>query len=530
VAALRRAAVVGGLAGSVGMTGGVAWAGSTPWVRFIATELESTPTGLPTVPPSTIDALLQSRISTSRNGQYWAAQVITLQNAATSRAVISGTRSGTIDFALGRLQTMPGLGVAFESSASGFDAEVLVNDSGDVSISGNLVPTTADEAIVLYRRSTQTYSFVAREGSAIPGVVGETFGGSLDQRTLLNNGRVVFRDSGTTGPLGGNFDEFVFLSASADASVPFASVVQSGVLVPPGQSIAPSVPLNDIELGYGVSDDGTKYIARGILGRAAPNVAVVVNGAIALEQGQALPGAPVPTPELSTALAMTDAGMGPSGDWYITGRALPTGTGLPTAPWLVFNNRIIFTADNDFPGGLPGERVNAVNGISITTRGDLFYSVSTVPNDAGVNRTLGVVIPVVGDAFVVYQSGTPIDFNNNGDPSDDTWFISSVFSATMADDGTVYLITRYLNVGDVIGYIPVTLPPGGCGPSDVAGANQNVGADGQLTADDIIVFLGWYFASDTRADVAGANQSTTPDGQFTADDIIVFLGRYFAGC
>lgn len=66
--------------------------------------------------------------------------------------------------------------------------------------------------------------------------------------------------------------------------------------------------------------------------------------------------------------------------------------------------------------------------------------------------------------------------------------------------------------------------------SDVAGANQAVGADGFLAADDIIVFLGWFFANDARADVAGANQSTTPDTLLTADDIIVFLGRFFAGC
>ncbi|MCU0688242.1 MAG: hypothetical protein MUE97_00655 [Phycisphaerales bacterium] len=72
--------------------------------------------------------------------------------------------------------------------------------------------------------------------------------------------------------------------------------------------------------------------------------------------------------------------------------------------------------------------------------------------------------------------------------------------------------------------------PTACTPSDVAGPNQTVGPDGVLTADDIIVFLGWFFATDTRADVAGANQSTTPDSQFTADDIIVFLGRYFEGC
>lgn len=65
--------------------------------------------------------------------------------------------------------------------------------------------------------------------------------------------------------------------------------------------------------------------------------------------------------------------------------------------------------------------------------------------------------------------------------------------------------------------------------ADVAGANQSVGPDGNLTADDIIVFLGWYFAGDPRGDVAGPNQSPIPDGNFTADDVIVFFGWYFAG-
>jgi hypothetical protein len=65
---------------------------------------------------------------------------------------------------------------------------------------------------------------------------------------------------------------------------------------------------------------------------------------------------------------------------------------------------------------------------------------------------------------------------------------------------------------------------------DIAGAGQTIGGDGQLTADDIIVFIGWFFAADTRADVAGSGQVPTPDGQFTADDIIVFINRFFAGC
>jgi hypothetical protein len=67
-------------------------------------------------------------------------------------------------------------------------------------------------------------------------------------------------------------------------------------------------------------------------------------------------------------------------------------------------------------------------------------------------------------------------------------------------------------------------------PADVAGPGQSIGGDNALTADDIIVYLNWFFASDARADVAGAGQSSTPDGQFTSDDIIVFLNRFFAGC
>jgi hypothetical protein len=69
-----------------------------------------------------------------------------------------------------------------------------------------------------------------------------------------------------------------------------------------------------------------------------------------------------------------------------------------------------------------------------------------------------------------------------------------------------------------------------CGPSDIAGPGQGAGADGELTADDIIVFLNAFFAGDPIADVAGPGQDPNADKEFTADDIIVFLNRFFAGC
>jgi hypothetical protein len=78
--------------------------------------------------------------------------------------------------------------------------------------------------------------------------------------------------------------------------------------------------------------------------------------------------------------------------------------------------------------------------------------------------------------------------------------------------------------------VSLTVASCACGLSDVAGPGQSVGSDSVLTADDIIVYLNWFFAGDTRADVAGPGQSSVPDSQFTADDIIVFLNRFFAGC
>jgi hypothetical protein len=83
--------------------------------------------------------------------------------------------------------------------------------------------------------------------------------------------------------------------------------------------------------------------------------------------------------------------------------------------------------------------------------------------------------------------------------------------------------------GDIVLNFRTNLP-GGCGFSDVASAGQVLGADGELTADDIIVFIGWFFTTDTRADIAGAGQTVGADGQFTADDIILFINRFFAGC
>lgn len=70
-----------------------------------------------------------------------------------------------------------------------------------------------------------------------------------------------------------------------------------------------------------------------------------------------------------------------------------------------------------------------------------------------------------------------------------------------------------------------------CDAADVAGIGGTTGGDGQLTADDVIVFIGALLSGDaTIADIAGLGGTAGPDGQVSADDLIAFLAAYFTPC
>jgi trimeric autotransporter adhesin len=184
--------------------------------------------------------------------------------------------------------------------------------------------------------------------------------------------------------------------------------------------------------------------------------------------------------------------------------------------------------------------------------GSFFYPSLSNPSSMFTGYTFGTPPPTVGsqvlstslctgaDAIIsVVPTGTgpfTYQWRKNG-VAIDTLANPTAASANLllvsvtASDVAVYDCVISTPCGSVTSApSPLTLLTCACNPSDVAGANQSIGADGALKADDIIVHLGWFFASDARADVAGPNQSTAPDTEFTADDIIVFLGRYFAGC
>lgn len=86
------------------------------------------------------------------------------------------------------------------------------------------------------------------------------------------------------------------------------------------------------------------------------------------------------------------------------------------------------------------------------------------------------------------------------------------------------------------------LPDGSPNPADIAavgGTIENPGEpDGQLTSDDLVVFVGLFSESPgcpgttpcNRADVASVGGFPPSDGELTVDDLIVFINSFSAGC
>jgi hypothetical protein len=196
-------------------------------------------------------------------------------------------------------------------------------------------------------------------------------------------------------------------------------------------------------------------------------------------------------------------------------------------------------------GGLQDTFIGVYDGSTSLLRavdddsGTGFRSMLTFGNEANPRPAIAAVAPAA-PAFAR-------DGFNGSLPAGTHYLAVSTFEPTF---GPGYAATGPANrtaVGERVINVRTTMAlPAACASrANVAGANQSTTPDATLTADDIIVFLGWFFGATTGApvagnpasptnllaDVSGANQNASaPDGVLTADDIIVFLGFYFAGC
>jgi len=393
-----------------------------------------------------VSSFTQAALRLSRTGRWYALTVnATSQPSPSDTYVLIGTTQGIVE-SIVETAALPGLGFGFSARP---DARIGVNDLGDIAFSGTTTnpSVNANDVVVRYDRSAGVWVNVAVENTPIPGVAGENFSPLMDSVTLLDDGRVAFVDSATSGALPSSQDELLFLATPGAPA--YSVLAQAGVLVPANQAGGTTAFLSDI-FEATVSADGLSYILEGgLIGVPSTQFRVaVVDGVVVHQQGDAIPGLTgVATSNFS------DVEMFPGGDW-----AILSGT-TNNESYLLVNGAVRLKEGDPVPGGLPGETVDTLRHVDINRHGDLAVHTETsarsvvlfLPaNPAQSGRVQFATATTAG-----VTTGTRLDLDGDCD-LDDAYLVFLNDDATgIDDDGRVYGIGRFANsfsttVGDAL--------------------------------------------------------------------------------
>ena len=215
---------------------------------------------------------------------------------------------------------------------------------------------------------------------------------------------------------------------------------------------------------------------------------------------------------------------GPGGDMTLSIDAELGQVGLRNEGRLAFGVNSIGTASVDrFTSDPTATLAIDIGGYSAGSQHDLMLVSGGGAALAGaidvrlVSLGAGGFIPVVGDEFTVLTA-----LGN----------VTGSFTANPVTEsaGSLYHWTVLYNTHTVVLRLD-GVTPAPCNDADVAGLGGTIGPDGQLTADDIVVFLNAFFAGNTViADLAALGGAPVPDGAITPDDLVYFLARFFRPC
>ena len=229
--------------------------------------------------------------------------------------------------------------------------------------------------------------------------------------------------------------------------------------------------------------------------------------------------------------------------YTLVGQSSGPDTAMVTVDWTITNTsaasqNVAFYSYTDLnAGGLPGINNDAWSYTSFPAYSE--YRVNDTPTTSSPFVTTGAIGPVTAQntrwgcnltsPTFTRTSLTNTSINDANQLSSTSWPLTATGGAW---SGSIEWTTT-LAAGDsvsgkvYIGYNDSYHP---C-TADIAGLGGTLGADGQITVDDLVMYLGRFFASDIAvADIAGFGGTPGPDGQITVDDLVIFLSRFFAGC
>lgn len=420
------------LACAAGAEGSLAQTPSAIFSAFAGTPLDL----IPGQGGAVFSSFTQATVRLSRTGRYLAlAMNASSLPSANDNFTVVATAQG-IQYVVQEGIALPGIGFGYVGRP---DTPIGINDLGDLAISGQLNNplVSANDAVLRFDRSAGQWSYVALENTPIPGIAGESFSPLIDWTTLLDDGRVAFIDSSTSGVLPSSQDEILFLATPGAPA--YSILAQAGVLVPSGQAGGTNAFLSDIFRAT-VSADGLRYLLDGALAGvpAGTGRVVVVDGQVVHQQGQSVPG-------LTGVVTSTfpDAEIFPGGDWAVLS-ATTTGD-----TYLLVNGSIRLKEGDPIPGGLPGETVSSLRHVDINRHGELAVHIDTSARSVVVYLPADAQLPgrVVFNTITgpVASSGTRIDLD--GDCQLDNAFLTFINDDTAGidDQGRIYVVGRLAN-------------------------------------------------------------------------------------
>lgn len=251
-------------------------------------------------------------------------------------------------------------------------------------------------------------------------------------------------------------------------------LVQTGVDTPTGQQAMPVEPWQAFDLNrVFVSADGSNILVQGDLtGSAATDDVIVLNGAVVVQEGFALPGTGI-----ADAVANASATMHNSGTWMSRGTFAGSGDG-----WAMRNGAIIAQVGSPIFAGAV-ELFQATNFFVTTCNGVGDYVV-------GGATDMGVDVLVLNNDRVIAREGDPVDLDGNGLFDDGVFYGSFGFDdSVLTDDGRLFVNGRFMdsggtNLGDFLVIITIGGGSGApfCMPADTNSTGMPTLLSGTMTA------------------------------------------------
>ena len=414
------------------------------------------------------------RVAVSPDGLQWAF-VTWIKSGGTERvAVIHG--SGLATGGSNLVARVGGASHVVGRSFDMLDANVAINNAGQVLISGSISGATADDQFVA-RWQSGVFTEVAREGQQVPGMpAGTLYWLVVDSPSITSTGAAAIRTL-----LGGNTtgQAWILTSSPTTGTV----LARTGTTVPALQLASVPQAISSFVFDqclYSDTGDVTFYRAT-LNGPILTDQVAVLNGNVVAQERFVVPASGMSSHV--AVLSPQDRGLvlSPSGNHFVL-----LGGNASERDWASLDNTVFVQT---FEPIVPG----STEVFDDTSPSDCFIAASVT--DSGkvalaARSSSGDEVIVLMNDRVILREGDPVDLNGNG-VADDDLFVNRIGEGglTYTADNRLFATVSVVNGADFsVGVVLLTLDASQC--NDIDFNNDSIFPDIQDIADFIAVFGG----------------------------------------